>query len=95
MPGRKKFKLVEHTADTGLISYGRTLPEAFANAACGMFSIIADLEMVAENEFRYLELKEDDAESLLFEWLNSLLYLFDVDMILFKRFDIPSSMGSR
>ena len=84
----KRFQLIEHTADTGLIAHGKTLAEAFANAAYGLFSIIAELKEVKEIESRNLELSEEDSESLLFEWLNSLIYLFDVEMILFKRFDI-------
>ena len=84
----KRFQLIEHTADMGLIAYGRTLAKAFGNAAYGLFSIIADLKAVKEGEARTLDLSEDDAEALLFEWLNSLIYLFDVEMILFKRFDI-------
>ena len=84
----KRFQLIEHTADTGLIAYGRTLAEAFANAAYGLFSIIAELKTVKETESRRLEISEDDPEGLLFEWLNSLIYLFDVEMLLFKRFDI-------
>ena len=42
----KRFQIIEHTADVGMIAYGRTLAEAFANAAYGMFSIIAGLETV-------------------------------------------------
>ena len=84
----KRFQLIEHTADTGLIAYGGTLAEAFANAAYGLFSIIAELKTVRETESRRLEISEDDPEGLLFEWLNSLIYLFDVEMLLFKRFDI-------
>jgi len=84
----KRFQLIEHTADTGLIAYGKTLAEAYANAAYGLFSIIAELKKVKEVEPRTLELSEEDPESLLFEWLNSLIYLFDVEMLLFKRFDI-------
>ena len=72
----------------GLAAYGKNLPEAFANAAYAMFSIIAGLDGVKEGESRRVEITEDDMESLLFEWLNSLLYYFDVEMILFKRFDI-------
>ena len=72
----------------GLAAYGKDLPEAFANAAFGMFSIIAGLDGVKEVESRRVEIKEDDAEALLFEWLNSLLYYFDVEMLLFRRFDI-------
>jgi SHS2 domain-containing protein len=83
-----RFELIEHTADAGLIAYGETLAEAFTNAAYGMFSIIAELGAVRETESRPVEINEDDIEGLLFEWLNSLIYLFDVEMLLFKRFDI-------
>ena len=86
----KRFQLIEHTADVGLIAHGETLAEAFANAAYGLFSIIAELKTVKEAESRQLELSEDDPEALLFEWLNSLIYLFDVEMILFKKFEITS-----
>ena len=84
----KRFQLIEHTADTGLIAYGNNLAEAFANAAYGLFSIIAELKTVKENESRRLEISEEDSEGLLFECLNSLIYLFDVEMLLFKKFDI-------
>jgi SHS2 domain-containing protein len=84
----KRFELIEHTADMGLAAYGKNLAEAFANAAYGMFSIIAELDAVKEIESRCIEIKEEDSDSLLFEWLNSLLYFFDVEMLLFKRFDI-------
>jgi SHS2 domain-containing protein len=84
----KRFELIEHTADAGLKAYGRTLAEAYANAAYGMFSIIAELDNVEEKVSRRVEVDGDDAEGLLFEWLNSLLYYFDVETLLFKRFDI-------
>jgi len=89
----KRFRLIEHTADIGLVAYGRSLAEAFANAAYGLFSIIAELKTVKEIESRHLELNEDDAEALLFEWLNRLIYLFDVEMLLFKRFEIRDFDG--
>ena len=84
----KRYKLIEHTADTGLIAYGDSLAEAFGNAAYGMFSIIAELNRVSENEKRHFEVSSNDMEGLLFEWLNRLLYYFDVEMLLFKRFEI-------
>ena len=84
----KRFELIEHTADMGLQAFGKDLPEAFENAAYGMFSIIAELDNVKEVESRRIEIKEDDAESLLFEWLNSLLYYFDVETLIFKRFEM-------
>jgi SHS2 domain-containing protein len=88
-----KFKLIEHTADIGLTAYGKTLAEAFANAAYGMFSIMAELKGVAEKESRQVELHGADIETLLFDWLNSLLYYFDVEGLLFKRFDVSLPGG--
>jgi SHS2 domain-containing protein len=84
----KRFELIEHTADMGLKAYGKSLEEAFANAAYGMFSIIAGLHEVREVESRRVEVNAADMEGLLFEWLNSLLYFFDVEMLLFRRFEI-------
>ena len=84
----KRFEFIEHTADVGLIAYGKTLAEAFANAAYGMFSIITEPETVREVESRSVEVSEVDTEALLFEWLNSLIYYFDVEMLLFRSFDI-------
>ena len=84
----KKYELIEHTSDIGVAAYGRTLAEAFANAARGMFSIIAEPESVREAESRRVEVIADDIEGMLFEWLNTLLYYFDVETLLFKRFDI-------
>ena len=84
----RRFKLIEHTADTGLIAYGNNLAEAFANAAYGLFSIIAELKTVREVESLPVAVSAEDAESLLFEWLNDLIYTFEVEHFIFKRFDI-------
>ena len=85
---RRRFKLIEHTADTGIVAYGDNLPEAFASAAYGMFSIITDLRKVRRVEQKSITVSADDIEGLLFEWLNSLLYVFDVEHLLFSKFDI-------
>ena len=92
---KQNFEIIDHTADLGLVARGETLAEAYANAAYGMFSIMVDLEAVQEDEFRRVELAEDDEEALLFEWLNSLIYLFEVEMLLLKRFDITDFNDNR
>ncbi len=84
----ERFQLIDHTADVGLKAYGKDLAEAFGNAAYGMFCIMTDLNTVQEKVSRTVEVDEEDYEALLFEWLNSLLYRVDVEMLLFKRFDI-------
>ncbi|MFC1988216.1 archease [Chloroflexota bacterium] len=84
----KEFEILEHTADVGIIAYGSDMKEAFANTAKGMFSLITELEDVEEVEYWETELTAPDRESLLVDWLNELIYLFDVENILFNRFDI-------
>ena len=89
----KRYRLIDHTADTGLVAYGSSLPEAFANAAYGLFSVMADLRNVKEVESRVVEVKAPGLEELLFEWLNRLIYLFDVETLLFKQCDITQFDG--
>ena len=84
----KEFEILNHTADIGIRAYGASMQEAFANAAKGMFSLITELDDVEEIEHRDIELTAPDQESLLVAWLNELVYLFDVENIIFKRFDI-------
>ena len=84
----KDFEIIDHTADVGIIAYGADISQAFANAARALFSLITELDDVAEVLHRETELTAPDQESLLVAWLNELIYLFDVENILFKRFDI-------
>lgn len=84
----KDFEIVDHTADIGIIAYGTDIKQAFANAARALFSLITELDDVEEVLHRDTELIASDEESLLVEWLNELIYLFDAEHIIFKRFDI-------
>ena len=88
MAMEKEFEIVNHTADVGIIAYGADMNGAFANAAKALFSLITELDDVEEVVHRDIELTAPDQESLLVEWLNELIYLFDVENIIFKRFDI-------
>lgn len=84
------FEIVDHTADVGIIAYGGDISQAFANAARALFSLITELDDVEELLHRDIELIAPDEESLLVEWLNELIWLFDTENIIFKRFDITT-----
>jgi len=85
---KKDFEIVNHTADVGIIAYGDDISQAFANAARALFSLITELDDVEEILHRDIELVAPDEESLLVEWLNELICLFDTENIVFKRFDV-------
>jgi len=91
----KEFEIVDHTADVGIIAYGANISQAFTNAARALFSLITELDNVDEVVYRDIELVAPDQESLLVEWLNELIYLFDVENIIFKRFDITQLNSTR
>jgi len=91
----KGFEIIEHTADVGIIAHGATLSQTFANAARALFSIITELDNVAEVLHRDIELVAPDQESLLVAWLNELIYLFDTENVLFKRFEISELNNTR
>lgn len=89
----RRFRLIEHTADMGLVAYGESLAEAFANAAYGLFSLIVEPNKVKEKESRKVTVQAQDAEGLLFNWINELIYIFEVERLLFKSFDITEFTG--
>jgi SHS2 domain-containing protein len=87
---KKAFEIVDHTADVGIIAYGANMEEVFSHAAQALFSLITEPESVEEKLHLDLEVSSKDRDGLLVEWLNELIYLFDVQHILFNRFDIES-----
>jgi SHS2 domain-containing protein len=91
----KAFEVIDHTADVGIIAYGADIEELFSNAALALFSLIIEPESI-ENKFHLdLDVHSEDIESLLVEWLNEIIYLFDVKRTLFNRFDIISLTDNR
>lgn len=82
----KSFEIIDHTADISIIAYGANIKQFFSNAALGLFSLIIEVEDIKENLQRDIKISSQDRESLLVEWLNELLYLFDVEHIVFRRF---------
>ena len=87
---KKSFEIIDHTADVGIVAYGANVEELFSSAALALFSLITELESVEEKLHLDLEVSSEGRDSLLIEWLNELIYLFDVKHILFNRFDIES-----
>ncbi|HDN95434.1 MAG TPA: archease [Thermoplasmatales archaeon] len=83
------FKIIEHTADVGIEAYGETLEKAFENAAKGMFAIITNNGKIESKIERKVEIPyEGDDELLLVDWLSELLYIHDVENLVFGDFKV-------
>jgi len=87
---KKAFEIIDHTADVGVIVYGVDIKQLFSNAALALFSLITEPESIGEQLQRHVEIVSEDNDSLLVEWLNELIYLFDAEHILFSRCDIEN-----
>ena len=92
---RMRFTTLDHTADVGVEAYGRTLAEAFENAAVGMFSQVVDVETIRPLVERCVEVVAHDEGELLVSWLNELVYLFDVENLVFSSFRIEEMSETR
>jgi len=85
----KEFEILEHTADIGIMAYGKTKREVFINAAKGMFEIIAgENKTLRENFYDKIKLEADNLEGLLFAWLNELLYISETKLVILSKFKI-------
>ncbi len=72
------------TADLLVEATGRTIGEAFAQIALGMFNMMTPLEGIMEEEEFVLEAKGTDLESLLFNLMDEFLYINDVEFLVPK-----------
>lgn len=85
---KKKYELIEHTADIGIRAFGNTLSHCFAHAAKGMFDIITNESQVESVGEYHVDLSADNIEQLLVDWLSELLFLHSTQRLVFGEFDV-------
>jgi SHS2 domain-containing protein len=86
----KRFEFLNHTADIGIVVYGEDLKALFENAGEAFFHLVTDLGKVKRRVERRIEIKAESLERLMVDWLSELLYLHDVQHLLFKSFQVES-----
>jgi SHS2 domain-containing protein len=86
----RRFEVLDHTADIGLIVYGENLKALFENAGEAFFHLITDLRKVRRRTERRIEIGRESLERLMVDWLAELLYLHEVENLLFKGFKVES-----
>jgi len=87
---KTKYVYIEHPSDVGFEAYGDTLEELFANAAIATYSFMTDVDEIEEEEEgeREIEIKSEDLYSLMFDWLDEMIFLFEAESLVMKKFDI-------
>jgi SHS2 domain-containing protein len=77
------FEILEHTADVGIRSWGRSLEEAFEQAAMALAEIMG-VRTDGPGERRQVRASAGDAGGLLVDFLNQLVFLHETEGVGFE-----------
>lgn len=80
-----KYEYLDHTADVQIHSWGETVQEAFEQSAVAMFGYMTELEYVQMTSSHDIEAEGHDMLSLLFHFLDELLFMFCAEPFLVAR----------
>ena len=72
-----KYKFLPHTADVKFRAYGKSLEEAFSNAALALTSVITDPSKVEAKVEKKISVSSEDEKALLYDFLEQFLILLD------------------
>lgn len=73
----EKFRFLDHTADAKFQAYGRTLEEAFVNAALATVSLMWEPAKVETKLDHPVDVQGRDLEQLLVRFLGEIIYLIE------------------
>ncbi len=85
------YEFVDHTADVQFVAYGKTLEEAFENAAMAFFDAQLEISKVECKIKRTIKVHSEDRISLLYDFLSELLYIQDTEGLVFSEFNVSIS----
>jgi len=87
----KKYRIMNVTADIGIIVEAPSIEALYQNAASALFDVMCDgVDINAEMEVE-VSAAGDDAPSTMVNWLNELLYIFETSFLLLSDFTIRSA----
>ncbi len=73
----KSYEYLSHTAEAKFAAYGKTLEEAFSNAALATENIMVNTEAIKPKIKKKITIETKNLKALLFDFLQELLVLFD------------------
>jgi SHS2 domain-containing protein len=79
----KKFIFLEHTADVKFQAFGKDINEVFSNSALALKEVMTEKTKIKEKIKKKIVVKGKDNESLLYNFLEEFLVLFDSKNFIF------------
>ena len=77
-----------HGADIGVRGFGRSVEQAFEQAATALSAVVADLSTIRPSETIEVECDAPDLDLLLVSWLDRIIYEMAVRGMLFGTFHV-------
>ncbi len=82
------YELFPHPSEQGIRGIGPTKEKAFEQAAKALQSVMVNIEKIEPKKTQHVKLEEEDHEQMLLDWLTEILYLFDVEDMVFNEFKV-------
>lgn len=83
------FIYEDHTADVQARCWGKSLEEAFNQTAYSLMATITpNLKKISPKVEKKIKIEAEDREALLFDFLSELLYIFDVEELVFNKIEV-------
>lgn len=83
------FIYEDHTADVQARCWGKSLEEAFNQTAYSLMATITpNLKKISAKVEKKIRIEAEDKEALLFDFLSELLYIFDVEELVFNNIKV-------
>lgn len=82
------WELFYHEADEGIRGEGKSLAEAFEQAAIALTAVVTEPELVTPRIPVTIEANDDDPEFLFLAFLNAIIYEMAVRRMLFHHIDV-------
>ena len=83
----ERYRILPHTADGKFQAFGRTLEEAFGNAALALASLMWDWAAIKPKARHFVHVTGNDREQLLVKFLGEIIYLFETRQFLLGKVD--------
>lgn len=87
----KKFKFLEHTADIKFKVYGSNIEKIFENTALAMSEYLSEERNARDKIQKKIEISAKNTESLLYSFIDEILFLLDSESFLVKNAKVKIS----
>jgi SHS2 domain-containing protein len=86
-----RWEHFSHGSDIGVRGFGKSVEEAFEQAALALTAVVADVSRIQVVEGVEVHCDAPDLELLLVSWLNAVIYEMAVRRMLFRKFRVEIS----